>query len=158
MQDELFGREQLETVLVSVARRVADPDLAADLTAEVLLAATGTAPRRGPMSYEWLTWLTSLVVAERPQRALERPSRPRLTGCQLLNADDLRLVESLIRREAPARERAAAMARLPWRQRVVLELTAVDGLSASQVAAVLGIRRHTVRCRLRRARAAVSQS
>jgi RNA polymerase sigma-70 factor (ECF subfamily) len=54
---------------------------------------------------------------------------------------------------ARARELYAALAGLPEGERAVFELTALDGMSPGEAAAVLGIRPVTARVRLHRARA-----
>src|SRR4249920_1306094 len=65
---EVFYREHLETVQRFVARRIADPHLAADLTAEVFLAAVDSAASYRPDP----GGARRLARGCRPQRPVER--------------------------------------------------------------------------------------
>jgi RNA polymerase sigma-70 factor (ECF subfamily) len=57
--------------------------------------------------------------------------------------------------EAQARALYAALAGLSDGERAVFELTALDGMTPSEAAAVLGIRAVTARVRMHRARASL---
>lgn len=153
---EAFYREHVEAVQRFVARRVDDHDRAADLTAEVFLAAVASAgayrPGRGtPVA--WLFGVARNVVADdRRRRAREQRANGAIVGRRLLNDDDVARIEA--RLDAAARSRAiyAALDALPENERAVLELVAVDDLPVAQAAAALGIRPVTARVRLHRAR------
>jgi RNA polymerase sigma factor (sigma-70 family) len=153
---EAFYREHIEAIQRFVARRVDDPYLAADLTADVFLAAIDSAhtyrPRRGsPIG--WLYGVAhNVVAAERRRQARELRAAGRLTGRRLLDADDLARLEERIDAEARARELYLAMDRLPDSERAVLELTALDGLTVSEAAQALRITAVAARVRLHRAR------
>ena len=156
---EAFYREHVEPVQRFVARRVADPYLAADLTAEVFLAAidaaAGYRPERGSPA-AWLFGVARIVVAgEHRRSARERQAHARLQGRRLLGDDDLERMRERI--DAATRSRAlfAAVAQLPEGERAVLELVALDDLSVTEAAAVLGVRPVTARVRLHRARGAL---
>ena len=156
---EAFYREHVEPVQRFVARRVADPYLAADLTAEVFLAAidaaAGYRPERGSPA-AWLFGVARIVVAgEHRRSARERQAHARLQGRRLLGDDDLGRMRERI--DAATRSRAlfAAVAQLPEGERAVLELVALDDLSVTEAAAVLGVRPVTARVRLHRARGAL---
>ena len=90
---EAFYREHVEAVQRFVARRVGDPYLAADLTAEVFLAAIDAAggyrrERGSPAA--WLFGVARIVVAAEHRRgARERRAHARLEGRRLLGEDDL---------------------------------------------------------------------
>src|SRR4051794_15724815 len=75
---EAFYREHVEAVQRFVARRVDDPRLAADLTAEVFLAAVEAAPsyrpRRGAPG-AWLGGIARPVVASEHRRARRAGAR-----------------------------------------------------------------------------------
>jgi RNA polymerase sigma factor (sigma-70 family) len=156
---EAFYREHVEAVQRFVARRVADPHLAADLTAEVFLAAIDAAPSyragRG-MPTAWLFGIARNVVsAEHRRAARERRAHSRVQGHRLLDADDIARMQERIDAGARARELHAALAALPEAERAVFELTALDDLTPRQAAAALGIRPVTARVRLHRARASL---
>jgi len=153
---EAFYREHVEAVQRFVARRVADPSLVADLTSEVFLAAIDAAPsyRRGrgaPVA--WLFGIARNVVsAERRRAGRERRAHVRFQGRRLLDADDVVRMQERIDAAARARELHGALAELPEDERAVLELVALDDLSPSAAADVLGIRPVAARVRLHRAR------
>jgi RNA polymerase sigma-70 factor (ECF subfamily) len=156
---EAFYRAHVEGVQRFVARRVEDPYLAADLTAEVFLAAIDAAAgyrreRGSPVA--WLFGVARIVVVSEHRRAArERRAHARVEGRRLLGEDDLERMRERI--DAASRSRAlfAAVAQLPEGERAVLELVALDDLSVSEAAAVLGLRPVTARVRLHRARGAL---
>jgi RNA polymerase sigma-70 factor (ECF subfamily) len=156
---EAFYRDHVEGVQRFVARRVADPHLAADLTAEVFVAAIDAAPTYrpdvGPPS-AWLFGIARNVVSAEHRRAgRERRANARIEGRRLLEPDDVARMQERIDAEARGRELYAALADLPDGERAVFELTALDGLTPGEAAAVLGIRPVTARVRLHRARASL---
>jgi RNA polymerase sigma factor (sigma-70 family) len=156
---EAFYREHVEAVQRFVVRRVADPHLAADLTAEVFLAAIDAAPSYRARRGEPAAWLfgiaRNVVAAEQRRAARERRARGQIEGRRLLDPDDLARMQERIDAAAQARELYAALGALPDGERAVFELVALDDLTPSQAAAVLGIRPVTARVRLHRARAAL---
>jgi RNA polymerase sigma-70 factor (ECF subfamily) len=156
---EVFYRENLETVRRFVARRVADPHLAADLTAEIFLAAVDSAssyrPERG-VPAAWLTGVARHVVAtEFRRQSRDRAVLSRISGRRLLDADSLARIEERIDAERRARKLYDALASLPRRDRALMELVALDGLSITEAAAVLGVKPGTARVRLHRSRARI---
>jgi RNA polymerase sigma factor (sigma-70 family) len=156
---ESFYREHVEAVQGFVARRVADPELAADLTAEVFLAAIDAAPSfrsgRGDPG-AWLFGIARNVIHGEFRRAgRERRAQARVRGRRLLDADDLARMQERIDAAARSRELYAALDRLGEDERAVFELYAIDELRPREVAAALGIRPVTARVRLHRARAAL---
>jgi RNA polymerase sigma-70 factor, ECF subfamily len=156
---EAFYREHVEAVERFAARRVGDPHLAADLTAEVFLAAIDAAPgyraRRGtPVA--WLFGIARNVVAAEHRRAgRERRANARVEGHRLLEADDVARMQDRIDAGARARDMHAALAGLPEGERAVFELVALDELTPAEAASALGIRPVTARVRLHRARVAL---
>src|SRR4051812_23338905 len=156
---EVFYREPLEPVRRFVARRVADPHLAADLTAEVFLAAVDSAssyrPDRG-VPAAWLIGVARHVLStEFRRQSRDRTLVRRISGRRLLDADSLARIEERIDAVREARELYAALASLPARDRALMELIALDGLSVTEAAAVLGVKPGTARVRLHRSRARV---
>ena len=136
---EGFYTEHVAEITRFVARRVADPHGVADLTAEVFLAAIGSAdaysPGRGPQ-VAWLYGIARNIIAgERRRAAHEMRAAGRLAGRRLLDEDDIARLEDRIDAESPGRAAYLAMARLPDNERAVLELVALDGLSVKDAVA-----------------------
>lgn len=153
---EAFYREHVEAVQRFVARRVADPHLAADLTADVFLAAVDHAHRyragRGSPG-AWLTGIARNVVADEYRRQSRHVSAVRrISGRRLLDPDSLARIEERIDAERETRLLYDALASLPRRDRALMELVGVDGLSVTDAAAVLGVKPGTARVRLHRSR------
>jgi RNA polymerase sigma-70 factor (ECF subfamily) len=153
---ERFYREQVEMVQRFVARRVDDPYLAADLTADVFVAAIESARsyRRGrgePTA--WLLGIARNIVADEWRRnARERRAGVRVRGRELVAEDDLAALHERIDGESARRTLYGALDGLPGGERAVLELVAVDGLSVEEAGRALGISGVTARVRLHRAR------
>jgi RNA polymerase sigma-70 factor (ECF subfamily) len=156
---EQFYRAHLGLVRGFVARRVGDPHLAADLIAEVFLAAvdgarTYRSDRGSPAG--WLTGVArNVVAAEFRRQARDREATRRLSGRRHLDADSLTRLEERIDAERETRRLYDALASLPGRDRALMELVAVDGLSVTEAAAVLGVKPGTARVRLHRSRARI---
>jgi RNA polymerase sigma factor (sigma-70 family) len=155
---EGFYREHVTLVMRFVARRVADPHVVADLTAEVFLAVLGSAGayRSGEGSpVAWLYGIARNVIAQERRRATyQRQVAGRIAGRRLLDSDDITRLEDRIDAERAGRAACQALAGLPDDERAVLELVAVDGLPVKDAATALGIRPGTARVRLHRARRA----
>src|SRR5690349_879963 len=89
---EAFYREHVDAIQGFVARRVGDRERAADLTAEIFLAAIGAAHRyrsgRGSPK-AWLYGIAQNVVAiERRRANREQAREARFRGSALLDEDD----------------------------------------------------------------------
>ncbi|MFF4194612.1 RNA polymerase sigma factor [Nonomuraea sp. NPDC001831] len=156
---EAFYRRHVDVVMRFVVRRVSDPHLAADLTADVFLAALDSAhtyvPGRGSQT-AWLYGVARNVVSAQLRRsAREARAAGRIAGRRLMDDDDLVRMEERIDAERGMRGALEAMAGLPEGERAVLELVAIDQLTVSEAAAALGIRQVTARVRLHRARRAL---
>lgn len=153
---DAFYRGHIEAIQRFVARRVDDPYLAADLTADIFLAAissahTYRAGRSGARA--WLYGVArNVVAAQARQRYRERNAVQRLSGRRLVEEDDVARLVARIDAQAQARTLYAAMERLSDKERAVLELVALEDMTPRQVADVLGIKPITVRVRLYRAR------
>ncbi|MFI1576890.1 RNA polymerase sigma factor [Embleya sp. NPDC020630] len=153
---EAFYRRHIDAVGRFVARRVDDPQSAADLTVEVFIAAMGSAVgfRGGPGGeVAWLYGVARNVVAsDRRRSAREADASRRLAGRRVLDEDDIQRLEERLDAAAAVRRTYRAIERLPEDDRAVLELVSVDGMSVTEAAAALGIRPVAARVRLHRAR------
>ncbi len=153
---ERFYREHVEAVQRFVARRVDDPYLAADLTADVFIAAIESARsyrrRRGEPA-AWLFGIARNVVADEWRRsAKELRTVARVRGRELVAEDDLAALHERIDGETAARTLYRELSALPAGERAVLELVAVDGLSVEEAGRALGISGVAARVRLHRGR------
>lgn len=153
---EAFYREHVEAIQGFVARRVGDREHAADLTAEIFLAAIGAAhryrPRRGSPK-AWLYGIARTVVAiDRRRAGRERAREERLRASALLDEDDATQIDARIDAAGKLRHLYRAMDRLSESERAVLELVALDELNLTEAAAAAGVRPVTARVRLHRAR------
>ena len=153
---ERFYREHLEAVQRFVARRVTDPHDAADLTADVFLAAVEASsryrPERGPAA-AWLYGVARNVVAMHHRTTGRKlAALRRISGRALLDDESLLRVLERIDAERDGRRLLAALGTLPASQRAVVELVAVDGLSLADAASALGITAANARVRYHRAR------
>jgi RNA polymerase sigma-70 factor (ECF subfamily) len=153
---ELFYREHVEGLQRFVARRVGDRERAADLTAEIFLAAIDSAPRYRPgrgTPKAWLYGIARVLVAnDRRQRGRERAREQRFRGSALLGEEDEARMDARIDAAAQSRGLYEAMDRLAEGERAVLELVALDELTVAEAAAAAGVRPVTARVRLHRAR------
>jgi len=156
---EAFYREQVEGLQHFVARRVGDRDRAADLTAEVFLAAIDSAHRYRPGRGTPKTWLYGiarvLVANDRRRSGRERAGEAGgegFRGSSLLDPEDAARIDARIDAAAQSRRLYEAMDRLPEAERAVLELVALDELTVAEAAAAVGVRSGTARVRLYRAR------
>ena len=153
---ERFYLEHLPFVRSYLARRVDDPFVVADLTADVFLGVIRSAKsyRRdlGPPR-PWLTGVARNVVADHwKASAREDTAARRLHGRRLLDDDSIDRIVQRIAAEAEARALLALIADLPESLRGVVELVAVDGLAVAEAAAVLDITPGAARVRYHRAR------
>ncbi|TMR21649.1 RNA polymerase sigma factor [Nonomuraea turkmeniaca] len=156
---EAFYRRHVDAVLKFVARRVSDPHLAADLTADIFLAALDSAHTYVPGRGSEIAWLygvaRNVVSAQHRKAAREARATGRVAGRRLMDDDDLVRMEERIDAERRMRSALEAMAGLPEGERAVLELVAIDQLTVTEAAKALGIRQVTARVRLHRARKAL---
>lgn len=153
---EAFYREHVEALQRFIARRVATAEAAADLTADVFLAAIESAASYdascGPAK-AWLFGIARHRIAD-SYRAAARESRAAaaVVGSELLDADDLARIHERLDAEAEARELYQRLHSIPEPERAVLELVALDDLSVTEAAAALKITTVAARVRLHRAR------
>lgn len=153
---EAFYRAHLAAVHRFVARRVDDPYLAADLAADVFLAAIESADSYRPGRGTPIGWLygvaRNVVAAHWRRHARELRVAGRVAGRALVEADDLARLEERIDAESRSRRLYQAMDQLSDAERAVLELVALEGLAVGEAARALGINPVAARVRLHRAR------
>jgi RNA polymerase sigma-70 factor (ECF subfamily) len=152
---DAFYSEHLEDLQRFVARRVGDRERAADLTADIFIAAIDSAHRYRPRGTPktWLYGIARVVVAEdRRKGARERRREERLRGSALLDEEEASRIEGRIDAAARSRRLYEAMDRLGEDERAVLELVAIDELTVAEAATAVGVRPVTARVRLHRAR------
>jgi RNA polymerase sigma-70 factor, ECF subfamily len=152
---ERFYRQHVEAVQRFVARRVADPYLAADLTADVFVAVIESAGSYRRSRGEPVAWLygiaRNVVAGQHRQKAKELRTNAQIRRRELVDEDDLVALHERIDRESAARELYRDLLRLPTGERAVLELVALDGLSVGEAGRALGIGAGAARVRLHRA-------
>jgi RNA polymerase sigma factor (sigma-70 family) len=152
---QLYHR-YVDQLIAFGARRLASPDQLADFVADVFVAVIESADRfdarRGAVR-PWLYGIAGKLVADSRRRdARASRATQRLAGHRLLQPDAYAELEDRLDAAARVRDLHAAMADLRPAQRAVLELVALDGLTANEAARALGIRPGTARMRLARAR------
>jgi RNA polymerase sigma factor (sigma-70 family) len=159
---EAFYRRHVVAVSRFLARRATDPQLVADLTAEVfhevIRSAHGYRAGRGS-ELAWLYGIARNVLAsDRRREALRLRAEQGAAGLRPLDDDDIARLEERIDAEGKARRLRQALSSLPDDERAVVELVAVDGLSLKDAALALGIRPGTARVRMYRARRAAQDA
>ena len=145
---DALARAHGPRILGYLARRVDPPADAADLLSETLLVAwrrLDDVPEAPEEAIAWLFGVARRVLANqrrgnRRRSALVDELREHVSGA--VRAPDA----------AAALDIRAALRRLPAGDRELLTLTAWDGLTAAQAAAVVGIEPAAARKRLQRAR------
>ncbi|MGD0558207.1 MAG: RNA polymerase sigma factor [Streptosporangiaceae bacterium] len=155
---EDFYRRHVTAISRFLARRVTDPQLVADLTADVfheVIRSAHTYRRDRGSELGWLYGIARNVLAYDRRREASRLRAERVAaGRRLLDEDDIARLEERIDAESAARRLRQALSLLPENDRALVELVAVDGLSLKDAAAALGIKSGTARVRMYRARRA----
>jgi RNA polymerase sigma factor (sigma-70 family) len=133
-------------------RRVASPDMAADLAQEAFLKvmqATPQAPIADPRAYLFRTAANLAINQQRHQRVL--PMVVDSEGELDALADRAPLQDRILSGRAELAALTKAIAALPARQREVFRLYALDNLTTAEIAAALNISRNMVERHLRNA-------
>ena len=153
---ELFYLRHVETLLGFFARRTADPDLAADLTAETFAAALTDRRRYRPekgAAVAWLFGIASHKLADAQRRGYaERRARRRMGMERLeLHEDDYARIESL----AEAEGTTALLELLAPDQRDAVRAHVLEERGYDEIARAQGTTETVVRKRVSRGLAAV---
>jgi RNA polymerase sigma factor (sigma-70 family) len=154
---ERVYRANVDAVTAFFARRSADPQTVADLTADTFVAAiTSFAtfdPGRGT-ARAWVFGIARRVYAAHCEAHAQQRSRVlRLAGRRELHPDHVEELIARIDAERAGRRLVTELTALPEADRAVIELVDLAGLKPAEAAAVLGAAPGTVRMRLMRARA-----
>jgi RNA polymerase sigma factor (sigma-70 family) len=154
---ERIYRANVDAVTAYFARRTADPQLVADLTADTFVAVITSFgkfdPRQGS-ARAWVFGIAGHVYAS--HCAAHRSQRDRLkrvAGRRDLEPDQVEELLERIDAERAGRGLLTGLAALPERDRAVIELVDLAGLPPKEAATALGLTPGTVRMRLMRARA-----
>lgn len=149
-----FYRRHLGAIAGYLVRRTSDPEVAADLTAEVFAAALIACPRYrpgGPPALAWLYGIAANKLRESRRRGrVEAEARRRLAWePQPLDDDDLAAVERMAGADDEP-ELLAAVATLPLDQREAILARVVDEQGYDEIAARLVCSESVVRQRVSR--------
>ena len=154
---ERLYRANVEAVTAYFARRSPDPHAVADLTAdtfvEVITRFGSFDPRKGT-ARAWVFGIARHVYASHCEAYSHQQHKvQRLAGRRDLDPDQIEELLERIDAERAGRDLVSGLARLPERDRGVVELVDIAGLSPKEAATALGLAPGTVRMRLMRARA-----
>ncbi|WP_197289737.1 RNA polymerase sigma factor [Saccharothrix sp. NRRL B-16348] len=153
---EKVYRAHVGMITAYFARRSADPQTVADLTADTFVRAItsfGTFDPAKGSPRAWLIGIASRVFAKHCEAHSQRSdSARRIAGQRPLDADVLDDLVDRIDAEQAAGALLARLAELPRLDREVVELVDLDGLSPKEAAEALGVSAGAVRIRLFRAR------
>jgi RNA polymerase sigma factor (sigma-70 family) len=150
-----FYRRHMPAVLTFLRRRAGDPELAADLTAEVFAAALIAAARYVPGERPALAWLYGIashkLVDSRRRGRVEDEARRRLGLDPLVIDDaDLAWVEETVSAGSSSSALEDAVDALPDEQRAAVVARVVDEQSYSEIAARMQCSEMLVRQRVSR--------
>ena len=154
---EALYRANVAAVTAYFARRSAEPQTVADLTADTFVQAiTSLAtfdPRKGTPR-AWVFGIARRIYAAHCQaRSQQRSKVERLAGRRELAADEVGELIDRIDAERPGRALVSGLTTLPAADRAVVELVDLAGLQPKEAVQVLGVAAGTLRMRLMRARA-----
>ncbi|MGB4837004.1 MAG: RNA polymerase sigma factor [Nostocoides sp.] len=159
---EAFYRAHVRDIERFVARRVSDPQVVADLTADIFVAIIGAAERYQDSGASPLAWAYGVarhvVAGHHRSAARERTAVSRHGGREVLDPDSYTRLEERIDAERAARDLHERLTALPSGERAVLELVALDGVGLADAGAVLGISPVAARVRVHRARRKLGES
>lgn len=147
----------MDVVTAFFARRSADPQTVADLTADtfvqVIMSFSTFDPRLGT-ARAWVFGIARRVYAAHcTAHSQQRDKVLRLAGRRELDPDQVEELLDRIDAERDGRRLVTELTTLPTLDRAVVELVDIAGLRATEAAGVLGVSAGAVRMRLMRARA-----
>ncbi len=153
--EELY-RAQVDAVTAFFARRSADPQTVADLTADtfvqVITSLAGFDPSRGT-ARAWVFGIARHVYAAHLEtHTKQRDKARRLAGRRELDADQVDELLDRIDAERAGRHLVTELTALSDIDRALVELVDIAGFQAKEAAAVLGMSAGSARMRLMRVR------
>jgi RNA polymerase sigma-70 factor (ECF subfamily) len=155
----VFYRRYARAVLGCAMRRLADAELAADVTSEVFAAALEASDRFDPSRGSARGWLFGIVANQvgsaARRRGADTRARRRLGMEPVALADDQRAWVEALALEQDALLVRQALTELSASERMVLELRVIDGRTYQQLAEELGVSEPAVRKRVSRGLAAL---
>jgi len=154
---EALYRANVAAVTAYFARRSADPQTVADLTADTFVQAIMSFatfdPRKGT-SRAWVFGIARRIYAAHCEAHSQQRSRvERLAGRRELAPDEVGELIDRIDAERAGRALVTGLTTLPAADRAVVELVDLAGLQPKEAALALGIAPGALRMRLMRARA-----
>lgn len=154
---ETIYRANIEAVTAFFARRSADPQTVADLTADTFVAVITSFgsfdPGRGS-TRAWIFGIARRIYAAHCHvHSQQRDKVLRLAGRRELDADQVGELLDRIDAEREGRAVVTGLTALPPLDRAVVELVDIAGLRSKEAASVLGVAPGAARMRLMRARA-----
>jgi RNA polymerase sigma-70 factor (ECF subfamily) len=154
---ERFYLAHYSDVVRYFARRLQDPHDVADLVADTFLAAMQSASGYDPDRGRPLAWLLGIghntLRRFHRQREADRHAVARFAGRRLLDAEDIALLEEHIDTEQRARLAYQQLDVLSPKDRELVHLVDVMGLTPAEAASATGVKPGMARVRLFRARA-----
>jgi RNA polymerase sigma factor (sigma-70 family) len=150
-----FYRKHLAAILAFFLRRTGDPELTADLTAEVFSAALLAAPRYQPGDLPALAWLYGIAshkLADSRRRGRVEDEARRRLALEPLEIDDADLarVEALASSDSESELLESAMRSLPPEQREAVLARIVEERPYSEIASEMSCSELVVRQRVSR--------
>ena len=154
---ERIYRAQVDAVTAFFARRSADPQTVADLTADTfvqVIVSFGTFDPGKGSARAWVFGIARRVYAAYCEaHSQQRDKVVRLAGRRELDSDQVGELLDRIDAERAGRGLVTGLTTLPALDRHVVELVDLAGLRSKEAASVLGVSPGAVRMRLMRARA-----
>jgi RNA polymerase sigma-70 factor (ECF subfamily) len=154
---ERLYRANVDAVTAFFARRSADPQAVADLTADTFVAVITSIATFDPgkgTARAWVFGIARRVYAAHCQAHAHRQDKlMRLAGRRVIAPDHVEELLDRIDAERAGRRLVLELTALPETDRAAIELVDIAGLQPTEAASVLGIAPGAFRMRLMRARA-----
>ena len=139
---ERLYRANVDAVAAYFARRSADPQVVADLTADTFVAVItgfGSFDSRNGTARAWVFGIARRVYASYCEAYRQQQHKvQRLAGRRDLDPDQVEELVDRIDAERAGRRLVTGLATLPERDRAVVELVDIAGLTPREAAAALG--------------------
>lgn len=154
---ERLYRANVDAVTAFFARRTADPQAVADLTADTFVAVITSLATFDPgkgTARAWVFGIARRVYAAHCESASQQQRKlARLAGRRVISPDHVEELLDRIDAERSGRRLVLELTTLPEPDRAAIELVDLAGLRPNEAASVLGVSPGALRMRLMRARA-----